>query len=146
MTCDELEVLLPDGANDPEARAHLAECADCRESAAVLTMAAMPALTVNDKAKLVGLASAAHNQWTSNQQRRSNSQRFLGLAMAASMGAILASGVMWKLNVSAPQPSTQTRMQPEVLVLLEDSSPLTADDESSFEVSWPSLNEDGDVQ
>ena len=145
MTCDELELLLPEGADEPGAQAHLAECASCQETAAVLAAAAQPALSSSDKAKLVGLSSAVQSQWTRQQQRRSKAQSFLGLAIAASLGAIIASSVVLKLNAAQPQ-AVQARLAPEVLVLLEDGSPLAADDESSFEMWWPSLNEEGDVQ
>ena len=143
MTCDELELLLPEVSDEPLALAHLEECAGCRESAAVLTMATQPAPSATEKAKLVGLASAVQREWVRLERRRSLAQRFAGLAIAASVGALIASGVMWTLKDAQPQ-AVPTGGVPEVLVL-EDSSPLTADDESSFEVSWPSLTDDGDV-
>jgi hypothetical protein len=146
MTCDELELLLPDGVEDPDAQAHLAECAECRLSAEVLTMAAQPPPSASEKAKLAGLASAVQAKWSGAQRKRGTAQRFLGLAIAASVGAVIASSVMWKLNDARPPQVVTTHVEPEVLVLMEDSSPLPApDDESDFEVSWPSLNEDGDV-
>ena len=145
MTCEELELLLPD-VEDPQAQAHLAGCARCRQTAEVMSMAAQPALSPTEKARLIGLASAVQGQWARLQNRRSTAQRFTGLAIAASLGAIIASGVMWKFNGAQPQQVVQPRTEPEVLMLMEDSSPLAAaDDESSFEVSWPSLNDDGDV-
>ena len=144
MTCEELELLLPD-VEDPQAQAHLAGCARCRQSADALSMAAQPALSATEKARLAGLSSAVQGQWVRLQNRRSTAQRFLGLAIAASLGAVIASGVMWKFNGAQPQQVVQPRAEPEVLMLMEDSSPLAADDESSFEVSWPSLNDDGDV-
>ena len=148
MTCDELELLLPEGAGEPAAQAHLAECPSCRESAAVLAAAAQPGLSPSEKAKLVGLSSAVQGQWIRLQQRRGRVERVLGLAVAAAVGAVIASGVMLKLNPApaAPPPVVvMPRAEPEVLVVLEDASPLAADDESNFEVSWPSLNDEGDV-
>ena len=148
MTCDELELLLPEGADDPAVQAHLAQCASCLQSAEVLAAAAQPPLSPSEKAKLGGLSSAVQGQWVRLQHRRGRVQQVLGLAVAAALGAVIASGVMWKLNPArpAPQPlAVEPRAQPQVLVVLEDASPLAADDESSFEVSWPSLNEEGDV-
>ncbi len=145
MNCDAFELLLPDGADAEDAQGHLAGCAQCRETAALLGLVAQPALTPHEKAKLVGVPSAVQSQWQRTQRRTSAVKRFSGLALAACMGAVLAGGVMWKLNGAQPQPLVQTRLEPEVLVLMEDSSPLLSDDESSFEVSWPSLNDDGDI-
>ncbi len=145
MTCDELELLLPDGAEAEDAEAHLAGCAQCRETAVLLGLVAQPALTPNERAKLVGLPSAVQGQWQRKQRRFSAVKRLSGLALAACVGAVLAGGLVWKLNGAQPQPLVQPRLEPEVLVLMDDSSPSTSDDESSFEVSWPSLNDDGDV-
>ena len=143
MTCDELELRLPDESDDVQA--HLAGCAACRQSTAILWAVAQPPLGPSDKAKLAGLSSAVQSQWVVLQRRRTLAQRFVGLAIAASVGAVVASGLMWKLNGAQPVQAVQPRLEPEVLVLLEDSTLLASDDDSNFEVSWPSLNEDGDV-
>ncbi len=145
MTCDELELLLPDEAQDAAAQAHLAGCARCRNSAAVLSAAAQPPLSSEERAKQVTFATTVQSQWLRHQRVRTTTRSFVGLAVAASLGALVASGVMWKLSAPVPQPSSPMRQQPEVLVMLEDSAPPAADDESSFEVSWPTLNEEGDV-
>ena len=141
MTCDELELLLPEGLTEPRVQAHLAGCARCQQTAAVLALAVQPAASVMEKAKLGGLPGAVQAQWGRQQARRAAARTFVGLAVAASLGAVVASGVMWKLNGAQP---VQVRGEPEVLVLMEDSTPAS-DEELSFEVSWPSLNEEGDV-
>lgn len=148
MTCDELELLLPEGASDPVAQAHLAGCAQCQQTMALLAAVAQPAPTAIEKAKLVGLASAVQTQWVRQQQRRSRVQSALGLAIAASLGAILAAGAVWSRPdpQPAPAPAVQPQAEPEVLVWMEDSTPAGADDEASFEVAWPSLTDEGDVQ
>jgi hypothetical protein len=148
MTCDELELLLPEGAEDAAAQAHLAGCARCRQTLEMLSAAAQPAPGASEKAKLVGLASAVQSQWVRQQQRRGRVQSALGLAIAASVGAVLAIGAMWNRSdvQLQPQPAAQMSTESEVLVWMEDASPVAAaDDEASFEVAWPSLNEEGDV-
>ena len=140
MTCDELELLLPEGADEAAAQAHLATCANCRETMAALTAAAQPPLTRVEKTKLEALPSAVQAEWTQRQHRRGMARTVVGFAIAASLGAVVASGLMWRLNPALPA-------EPELLVLWEDSeSLLIEEDESSFEVSWPSLIEQGDVR
>lgn len=148
MTCDELELLLPEGVDGPDPQAHLAECAQCRQTSSLLSAVAQPPPSPTEKAKLVGLASAVQTKWVRQQQRRSRLQSVVGLAIAACLGAVLAAGVMWNRPGAPPpeQPSVQTHPEPEVLVWMEDASGASsADDESSFEVAWPSLNDEGDV-
>ncbi len=145
MTCDELELLFPDGAAGVSAQQHLAGCDRCRASVEVLSMAAQPGLKASETALLVGMPSAALRGWLRLMHRRSLTQRFVGLAIAASLGAVIATGTMWKLNAAPPEQFAPARPSPEVLVLMEDSSPVGSEDDSSFEVSWPSLNDDGDV-
>lgn len=146
MTCDELQLTFPEGAADLVAQAHLEGCADCRDALQVLTLAAQPEPTAGERAKLVGLPPAVQAEWVRLQRRQGAVRTFAGLALAASLGALVASGVMWKLT---PAPSAVARPagdgDAELVVWMEDSTPLAADDESNFEVSWPSLNEEGDV-
>ena len=144
MTCDELELLLPEGAAAPQVQQHLAGCERCQQTVAVLGAVAQPPASAAEKARLAGLTASVQSQWVQGQRRRTSTQTFAGLAIAASLGAVIASGVMWRVNGAAP--AIEVRNEPAVLVLMEDdASPVSPDDESSFEVSWPSLNEEGDV-
>ena len=144
MNCDEVELVLPEGAGDPAVQAHLSECAACREAAAVLSLSAQPPLSAGEKAKLSSLPVAVQNEWARMARRRDAARKFVGLAVAASLGAVIASGLMWKLK-----PVSQPRAQPQVLLVMDDessSSSSALEEESSFEeVSWPSLNDEGDV-
>lgn len=141
MNCDDVELALPEGAGDEAVRAHLAECAACRETAAVLSLTAQAPLTAGEKAKLVSLPVAVQTEWARSQRRRDAARKLIGLAIAACLGAVVASGLMWKLKPQAPH------AEPQVLVVMDDGAPSIADEELSFEeVSWPSLNDDGDVQ
>ena len=140
MNCDEVELSLPEGADDPQLRAHLAGCAGCRETAAVLGLASQAPLSAAEKARLVSLPLSVQAQWSRVQRRRDGARKFIGLAVAASLGAVVASGVMWKLNRPA-----LVLDEPVISAALEDVGSPVAEEELSFEVSWPSLNEEGEV-
>lgn len=147
MTCDELQLTFPEGAADMVAQAHLETCTNCREALEALTLAAQPPPPAAERAKLTGLAGATQTAWLAAQRQRSARRSLVSLALAASIGALVATGVMWKLqprapvSVAAPAPSAE----PSMVVWMEDATPPAADDASNFEVSWPSLNEEGDV-
>lgn len=144
MTCDELQLTFPEGAADMVAQAHLETCADCRESLEAVTLAAQPVPSAAERAKLVGLPAAVQTAWVTAQRKQSARRSVASLALAASVGALVATGVMWKLR--APEPAASVPVaEPTVVVWMEDATPLAADDASNFEVSWPSLNEEGDV-
>jgi hypothetical protein len=141
MTCDEVEASLPERGNEPGVQAHLAECADCRETAAVLGLAAQAPLRAEERARLVSLPIALASQWERLERKRTAARKFVALAVAASLGAVVASGLMWKL---LKVPSAAAKADPEILMVMDDAAPLLADEDLSFEVSWPSLNEEGD--
>jgi hypothetical protein len=141
MTCDELQLTFPEGAADMVAQAHLEACGDCRASLEALTLAAQPMPPAAERAKLAGLAGATHAAWLAAQKRRSARKNLVSLALAASVGALIATGVMWKLAPRAPV--VVPAAEPSMVVWMEDATPLAADDASNFEVSWPSL--EGDV-
>jgi hypothetical protein len=142
MNCDEVELALPEGGENEAVRSHLAQCAGCRETAAVLGLAMQTGLSAVEKAKLSSLSVSAQTEWARLARRRDAARKFVGLAVAASLGAVIASGLMWKLKPIQPLPQSE----PQVLMLMDDSAPLLADEELTFEeVSWPSLNEEGDV-
>ena len=139
MTCDELEVSLPEGAADEAVQGHLAQCESCREAAAVVALATQAALSPVERARLASLPLGVQSQWDRLQRRRAGARKFIGLAVAASLGAVIASGLMWNLK---PVP---LGAQPEAQPGSNDAAASAAEDESSFEVSWPTLNEEGDV-
>ena len=99
-------------------------------------------LTAVEKAKLVSLPLAVQAEWGRLSRRRNAAQKLVGLAIAASLGAVVASGLMWKLN-EAPKSA-----EPQVLVMMDDSMlpSSLSDEELNYEVSWPTLNDEGDVQ
>jgi hypothetical protein len=141
MNCDEVELMLPEGTGDEAVAAHLLECATCRETAAVLGLAVQGPLSAGEKAKLSGLPVAVQAEWSRLQRRRDAARKFIGLAVAASLGAVVASGLMWKLT---PAPLQQPLpVESQLVVTMDDLSlPAVVEDDASFEeVSWPSLND-----
>ena len=140
MNCNEVEAVLPEGALDEQVRAHLAECSACAQTAAVLAMATQAPLSAAERAKLVSLPVSVQAEWARLSRRRSAAQKFIGLAVAASLGAVVASGLMWQL---ASRPNL---VEPQVLVWMDDATPSLSDEDLDVEVSWPTLTEEGDVQ
>ena len=146
MNCEDVELELSGGEPSVEARAHLADCASCQATAQVLGLAALPALTEPERLMLNGLAASTHQQWRAQRRRGEGLRRVVSLAMAAGLGALLASAVLAKTAPAVhvdPQVKTVTVMESEVPVLDFEEANLS-DDEVFFEVGWPSPTE-GDL-
>jgi hypothetical protein len=97
---------------------------------------------------LNGLSARTHEAWRARGRRSEGLRRFASLALAAGVGALLASAVLVKtLRVPEvpvePQVRTVLVSAPEVPVLDFDGANLS-DDEVFFEVGWPSPTE-GDL-
>ena len=147
MNCDDVELELSGGEPSVEARAHLADCASCQASARVLGLAALPPLSQSERLVLSGLQAGAQQSWRAGRARGEGLRRLASLALAAGVGALLASAVLVK---TAPEPKpvepvvrTVLLSAPEVPVLDFDGANLS-DDEVFFEVGWPSPTE-GDL-
>lgn len=142
MTCDDVELSLTTAEElSAEAREHLGTCAKCRafqaSSAQLLSDAALPEPSADEKASLQGLAPRVLQEWSRLHRRRSFAQRVLGLALAACVGAAIASAALLP-KLSAPPsvsevPEISFAYEPELV-----SSPDTDDGLDDFEVSWPS--------
>ena len=144
MNCEDVELELSGSEPSTEARAHLARCASCRGTARVLGLAAMPPLSDSERLLLKGLSATTLERARSQRSRGSTMRRFGTLALAAGLGALLASAVMAR-TVVAPEPEVRTVLMtaPEMPVLEFDEANLS-DDEVFFEVGWPSPTE-GDL-
>lgn len=146
MNCDEVELSLPEGTQDAQVAAHLVECGLCRETARVLALATQGPLSASERARLVSLPVSVQAEWSKLQRRRDGASKFVGLAIAASLGALVASGVMWRANVPMHSNlSSAEGLDPMISLAMDEVSSSETDEEPSFEVSWPSLNEEGDV-
>jgi hypothetical protein len=149
MTCDEVELALVTGeALSAEAKEHLGTCEKCsefqRDAAQVIQDAALPPLSVLEKGALQGLAPRVHHAWKQKERRGSVVRRFVGLAVAACMGAAVASAALM------PKLAHQATVAREAIA--SDSSPSewpvaglelpasAPDDELDFEVAWPTAD------
>ena len=145
MNCEDVELELSGGEPSPEVRAHLESCASCRETARVLGLAALPPLNETERLVLSGLAATTLERARAQRSRGEGARRMVMLALAAGVGALLASAVISRGSPVASEPVVRTVMMtaPEVPVLDFEVANLS-DDEVFFEVGWPSPTE-GDL-
>jgi predicted anti-sigma-YlaC factor YlaD len=140
MTCDEVELeVVCGGEPSAAAREHLSGCEQCRafqaSSARVLADAALPAVSAEEKASQQSLAPRVLHQWKKQDRQRSVIRRVAGLAMAACLGAAVASAALLP-RLQEPQPVDLPEwsvVEPELV-----ASSDTEDELETFEVSWPS--------
>ena len=130
-----------------EARVHLESCASCREAARLVGLAALPPLSDAERAMLHGLEASVQRAHHATSRREGFVRRVASLALAAGLGALVASAAVLKL-VPAPEPRVETRTvlvtPPEVPVLEVSDELNLSDDEVFFDVGWPSPTE-GDL-
>lgn len=138
MTCEEIELELSGGALSPLAKSHLAECAECQQTARVLGLAALPAVSDAERLRLSTLPVTVQRAWR-QPVRVSVARRSVGYLLAAGVGALVASGVMLKLRPAPVTPPVAAKVEP---VSLTDTN--LSDDEVFLEVGWPSPTE-GDL-
>jgi predicted anti-sigma-YlaC factor YlaD len=150
-TCEDFELELGAPELSADVRAHLAQCSACRETYEVVALAALPEVTAAERAALVGLAPATLAEWQAQGRRRSRVSWVVSLAVAAGLGAVVATGVMWRLRPEAQPVAAATRTVEPVLLLdapvvpeLSADALNVSDDDVFFEVSWPSATE-GDL-
>src|SRR5438093_354106 len=99
MTCEECETSVLVG-DPPEAGAaeHLKSCEACRafaaESREALELAAMPPLSAGDRAAMAALPASVEAGWRARQRRRGLFGKVAGYAVAAGLGALVATGAL----------------------------------------------------
>jgi hypothetical protein len=136
MTCDDAVLELSD-PREPSAElaAHLAGCASCADAARVLDLAALPPADAAEHAALAGLADAALEAWTREARRRATrrrgARRLARLALAAGVGALVASGAL----LLRPHPAPP--LAPALAELAVKDESYLLEDEVFFDVSWP---------
>jgi len=148
MNCEAVELELSEAEPSVEARAHLEGCASCTETAKVLGLASLPPLSQSERLALTGLASSTQKEWRSSRVRVGAVRRVASLALAAGVGALLASGLVLKLM---PKPEARVETKVVTVSALElpnfevvSDEPNLSDDEVFFDVGWPSPTE-GDL-
>lgn len=143
ITCEEVELELPEPS--VEARAHLETCATCRETARVLGLATLPPLSDAERLMLGGLSATLQRE--ARPRREGPLRRLASLALAAGIGALVASAAVLRLT-PPPEARVETRTvlitPPEVPVLEVSDELNLSDDEVFFDVGWPSPTE-GDL-
>ncbi len=146
MNCEDVELELSGGEPSTEARAHLESCASCQESARVLGLAALPPLSETERLVLGGLSATTVERARAQRRRGEGARRVVMLALAAGVGALLASAVISRPAPVTSEPVVRTVMMtaPEVPVLDFEAAANLSDDEVFFEVGWPSPTE-GDL-
>ncbi len=158
MTCEEFELLfLTEEPLGAEAQAHAASCPACAafqaEVPSLLADAALAEPSLAERAHLERLVPTLLATQRAQTKRRATFRQAVSLALAASLGAVVASAVVLELRPTRADrtvPAARTvTLSPESLAFAD--SPgfelPPADDGSdldSLEVSWPSPNE-GDV-
>ncbi|MBL8956527.1 MAG: hypothetical protein JNK82_37480 [Myxococcaceae bacterium] len=141
MTCDEIEVELVT-CDTPSAAVleHVATCERCRafqaSSAQLLGDAALPALSLEEKAKLSTLPSRVQQGLERGDRRQSFVRRAVSLAMAACLGAAVASAALLPRIREAQAEVVVSDLGFPDLELASSSD--TEDELDAFEVSWPS--------
>lgn len=144
MNCEDVELELSGAEPSPEARVHLEQCASCQQTARVLGLAALPPLSQAERLMLSSLAASTVELGRSQRRRGEGARRLASLALAAGLGALLASAVVSRpVPASEPEVRTVLVAAPEMPVLEFDEANLS-DDEVFFEVGWPEPTE-GDL-
>jgi hypothetical protein len=141
-------------------RTHLAGCEDCRAARSMLELAGLPPVSEAELEALAASEGALLSAWKAQQpppavislaSRRAPVWRQLTqLALAASLGAVVASAVFLKHPAGGPGAERPLSLTPVVLEepALPDQAADEAnlsDDEVFFDVSWPSATSDGDL-
>jgi hypothetical protein len=139
MTCEDIELELTAGDPSPTVKAHLATCASCQETARVLGLARLPEPSDTERLLLSSVAATVQREWRRQPPRASLFKRSLGYALAAGVGALIASGVILKLRPAPVTPPAPAKVEPVAF-----TEPNLVDDEVFLEVGWPSPTE-GDL-
>jgi len=149
MNCDDVELELSGNEPSVEARAHLGDCASCQATARVLGLSALPALTEKERLTLNGLQASTQQAWRAQRSRGDGLRRMAGLALAAGLGALLASALLTKIAPATTSKTEPLQVQPVTMMaaevpVLDFEEANLSDDEVFFEVGWPSPTE-GDL-
>lgn len=146
MNCEAVVLELTGEAPSPEVSAHLTNCAACREAALVVGWACLPLVSTAELAALRELPQRALEQHRRQALVfRGGGRQVLRLALAAGLGAALASAVLLGHPGARLREPVVVEVPLEVPALAqfeeldEFDEPNLLDDEVFFEVSWPEV-------
>ncbi len=145
MNCEECELELSGGEVSAEVRAHVASCAQCAETSRVLGAAALAPVSDEELLLLRGISASAQAQFRRSQTRGGTFRKVASLALAAGLGALLASAAVWQLKpVPEARPYVLSELYPLEVAVLDGYENNQLDDDVFAEVGWPSPTE-GDL-
>lgn len=145
MNCEETELELSGGELSADARTHLDGCASCREAARLFGLAALPPLADVERLMLNGVAASTQQQWRAQQSRGGRVRQVASLALAAGVGALVASVAVLRFHQPTPVVRVETvHVVPPEVPVLEFIDANLSEDDVFFEVGWPSPTE-GDL-
>lgn len=149
MNCEDVELELSGADASVEAREHLEGCESCRQTAKLLGLAALPAITQSERLMLNALSASTQQAFRAQRARGQGLRRLATLGLAAGLGALLGSALMYRpapdrvLATAAPVVRTVTMTAPDAPEFDFEVTNLS-DDEVFPEVGWPSPTE-GDL-
>ena len=149
LSCEDVELSLLEPGRSDEVRAHLAACEKCRafekDMGQVSELAALPELSGAERAKLLGLAPRTLARVRQGEARWGAVRRVASLALAASIGALVATAALKRSEVPGPTDfprvsSLESRVSSDAnlefpLVLVDDGA--LADSDDDIEIAWP---------
>lgn len=149
MSCETVSTLLLEMPPElpAEVQTHLKGCAECtalaQELAAVRELTTIPKPSPAVRGRLASMGPAVRFALEERQRQKAFWRRALSLAVAAGLGALVATLALGTAHRSE-------RVAPEtgwdVPFAAEDSVASASEDEMFDEVSWPSdINEEGEL-
>jgi hypothetical protein len=150
MKCEDAELALCElpQSRSAELTSHLSTCASCQQTAQVLSLATLPEPTALERAMGSQVPVKTHLAWRAQEARRFSVQRFAGYALAAGVGALIASGGWLSVRPAAVsqlpavmQQGTQVSVTDPDWDTSEEGLSPDEDAAAFFEVSWPTLTE-----
>jgi hypothetical protein len=141
MICEDVELALLDEPVPEDAQRHLATCPACqayaRDLGLVLQSATPAPLSQADQLALSTLPERALAQWDRRQHPR---RPWVGYAVAAGLGALVASAGFWSAR-PVREVVVERTVEPAAVAVAELEEPNLSADEGFFEVTWPELPE-----
>lgn len=142
MHCEDAELALLEPPLSADVERHVATCVSCqafaRDLGQVIAAATPAPLTPAEQVALASVPSRTLAQWERRQSAPKPS--WLGYALAAGAGALLASAGFWTVRPVREVP-VERPTAPIEIAARDPEEPNLQADEGFFEVTWPDLSE-----